>query len=183
MEIGLKGGEKLKAHLDGLARKLQEGASVNVGFLEGATYPDGTSVPMVAAIQNFGAPSQGIPPRPFFSNMVEKESDHWGNDTSEALKHADYDAARAMDFMGMQISDELRQSIVDLSDPALSKVTVLLRQRFGNNTSKITFADVQQARRDIANGEEPSANSKPLVWTGNLLNSVDYEVKTEKSGK
>lgn len=174
--VGLSGGEKLKAKLDELSRNLKQGATVRVGFLENATYPDGTSVPMVAAIQNFGAPAAGIPPRPFFTNMVTKESPYWGDDVAETLKAADYDAEKTMAFMGEMIAGELRQSIVDTNDPPLSPVTLMVREIIGPN-GKATFADVQEARARIARGETPSGvATKPLVWSGNLLNSVDYEV-------
>mgnify|MGYP001579456364 CR=1 FL=1 len=183
MEVGLKGGDKLKAKLEELSRGLKAGAYVKVGFLAGATYPDGTSVAMVAVIQNFGAPSVGIPPRPYFSNMIAKESPHWGDDVAAALKAFNYDAESTMKAMGEQITGELRQSIVDTNDPPLSPVTLLLRQRFWGNPDAIQFSDVQQARDDVAKGTKAKvtgSQGKPLVWSGHLLNSVDSEVGSGK---
>jgi len=48
------GGEKLRAHLEGMARQLVAPKVLRVGFLAEATYPDGQSVPAIAAIQEFG---------------------------------------------------------------------------------------------------------------------------------
>jgi len=73
----LTGGGKLEGFLAGIGRRLASGDAVKVGFLEGSTYPDGTPTALVAAIQNFGAPARGIPPRPFFSNMVTAKSPGW----------------------------------------------------------------------------------------------------------
>jgi len=77
-----KGGDRLQERLKDYVRKIKSPAVVNVGFLAGATYPDGTSVPLVAALNEFGVPSHNQPPRPFIRNMIAKEQDHWGEDTS-----------------------------------------------------------------------------------------------------
>ena len=146
--VALKGGDKLEAKLRALSSQVTKAASVDVGFLAGSTYPDGTSVPMVAAIQEFGAPSRGIPPRPFFRGMIQKESPKWG-DTVATLLHANnYDAARTLAQAGDGIKGQLQQSIVDFTTPALAQSTID-RKGF-----------------DI-----------PLVDTGHMLNSVDYVVK------
>ena len=175
-----EGGEKLKAHLKKLSKKVSKASVVEVGFFEGKNYSNGTSIPMVAAIQEFGAPAKGIPPRPFFRNMIKKEEGHWGGDVAALLQAHDYDAAKVLGFMGEEIEGELKQSIVDLTEPELSYVTLLLRERFGNNPQEITFADVTQARGDIAAGVKPNVSgtqAKPLIWTGSLLNSTTYKVK------
>lgn len=165
--------------LQELSKRLSTAKEVKVGFLEGATYPDGTSVPMVAAIQNFGAPAKGIPPRPFFTNMVKEESPTWGKKLAKVLQAADYDASVALGRMGEGIKGQLQASIRKTDEPALSPVTLLLRERFQGHPEDITFADVRQARADIAAGTVPdvtSTQTKPLIWTGHLLDSVDSEV-------
>jgi hypothetical protein len=50
----VKGGGKLAAKLRELAEKVKNPGTLEVGFLEGSTYPDGTSLPLVAATQEFG---------------------------------------------------------------------------------------------------------------------------------
>lgn len=176
----VSGGDRLGTALAAIAARLNSAKEVQVGFLENATYPDGTNVAMVAAIQNYGAPAKGIPPRPFFSNMVKEKSPDWGRKLGRALKAADYDASVALGRMGDGIKGQLQASIRKTMEPALSPVTLLLRERFGNNPQAITFGDVMQARIDVASGRVPnvtSTQSKPLIWTGHMLNSVDFEVK------
>lgn len=166
------------AGLDEAMRRIGErmkSAQVRVGFLEDATYPDGTKVATVAALNNFGAPAAGIPPRPFFSNMVADKSPAWGDRFAQVLEHAGYDPDVALERMGLGIAGQLRQSIVDTNDPANSPVTDLLKQRFPTGDG-VTFADVQQAREDVASGVT-AAPGKPLVWSGHLLASVDSEVE------
>jgi len=174
------GGDKLKAKLAELSKKVTNAAVVQVGFFEGTSEPNGASTPMIAAIQEFGAPAKGIPPRPFFRTMVAKEEGHWGEDLGAALLATEYDAEKALGQMGEVMSGELRESIVALTEPKLSDVTLLLRERFGNNPQEITFADVQKAREDIAAKIEPNVSgtqAKPLVWTGDMLNSITHKVE------
>jgi len=144
----ISGGAALEAKLAELARKLQRGAVVRVGFLENATYPDGKRVAMIAAIQEFGAPSRGIPPRPFFRNMVAAKSREWPRAVEGLLKSTSYDARLTLERTGAGIAGQLRQSIVDTNDPPLKQATI-----------------------------DRKGSSKPLVDTGHMLNSIDYEVK------
>lgn len=168
------GGERSIAAIKALVDKLGKASEVRVGFLENATYPDGTPVAMVAALNNFGAPGVGIPPRPFFSNMIADKSPGWGKQFAAVLAAADNDADKALELMGEGMAGQLREAIIAGAGPANSPVTDLLKQRFPMGGQ--TFADVQQARRDVAAGETAPAG-KPLVWTGNLLASVDKEVR------
>lgn len=174
----ISGGDKLKAALGQIAKNLSTGGTLRVGFLENATYPDGTSVAMVAAIQEFGAPKAGIPPRPFFRNMIAEKSPEWPAAVGEALKDSDYDGEKALELTGQGISGQLRQSIADTSTPPLSPVTLMLRKMKAENPDlQVTGATVGEAARRIAAGESyGGASTKPLVESGHLLNSVDYEV-------
>jgi|ERR1041385_769773 hypothetical protein len=144
----LSGGDKLQATLDKLARGLKKGGVVRVGFLEGATYPDGTSVPLVAAINEFGAPSRNQPPRPFFRRMIAAKSGEWSAAVEANLKVMDYDAVKTLQLLGAGIKGQLQQSIVDLVDPPLAPSTIR-RKGF----------------------------DKPLIDTSTMLNSVDFEVE------
>ena len=54
-----------------------------------------------------------------------------------------------------------------------------LRKMFGNHPELIRGRDVVEARRRVRAGESTAGvSTKPLIWTGHLLNSVGYEVKT-----
>lgn len=143
----VRGGAKFQKELQRMAGAVKSADYVKIGFLSGATYPDGTPVAMVAAIQNWGAPRAGIPPRPFFSNMIAKKSSEWGPATGALLVANGYDAAKTLEQVGQAIAGQLRQEIVDTMEPALAPSTIK-RKGF----------------------------SKPLVETGHMLNSVDHEV-------
>jgi len=143
----IKGGEKIAPALAAIAKKFAVKGTLRVGFLEGSTYPDGTSTPMVAAIQNFGAPSRGIPPRPFFSNMVAEKSPQWPEEIASILEANGGNGEIALGLMGEHIKGQLQSSIVDGQYAPLSPVTV-----------------------------ERKGFDKPLIDTSHMLNSVGYEV-------
>lgn len=172
----LSGGAGIEAKLKELSKLATKRATARVGFLEGATYPDGTPVALIAAIQNYGAPARGIPPRPFFSKMIVDNSPGWGDALAATFRAADMDAPHALELFGEGVAGQLRQAIVAMDAPPLSPVTLLLRERFPDGQG-YDFSDVMQARRDIADGVQPSgAHANPLVWSGHLLQSVAVEV-------
>lgn len=190
MKIGLSGGAGLKAKLEEIRAKVGSGDVLRLGFLEGATYPDGTNVAYVAAINEWGgtfqvgereqtiyrkvgkdgafasggkfvkasksnfatthtvpAHSVTIPPRPFFRLMIASKSPGWGASMAKVLKAADCNLDTALGRMGEGIRGQLQGSIRDFTSPANAASTIAAK---GFN--------------------------KPLIDTGHMLNSVDYEV-------
>ncbi len=174
----IKGGEKLEARLKEIASGLKNGAQLRVGFLEGSTDENGVSNAMKAAIQNFGAPNRGIPPRPFFSNMVKDKSPEWPTALEEALKDTGYQADAAMRNMGEGIKGQLQQSIRDTYSPPLSPITVMLRGMRSQGRN-ITGATVGEAARRVRDGKTNyGASTKPLIDHGDMMNAADYEVSS-----
>lgn len=146
--VTVKGGTQIERRLGELAAKFGDNPTLSVGFLENASYPDGTSVPMVAAIQEFGAPARNIPPRPFFRNMIADKSPTWSTSLAATLKATNYDPKAALGLMGEGIKGQLQQSILDLTSPPLSPKTI--------------------ARKGF---------DKPLIDSSVMINSVDYVVE------
>lgn len=142
------GGEALEKKLAELAERLGESKTLRVGFLEGATYPDGESVPMVAAANEFGDPAMNRPPRPFFRNMIADKSPQWGDDIGKIAVATNYDTSTLLPLMGERIKDQLQGSIREFYDPPLSPYTI-----------------------------KKKGNDKPLIETSHMLNSVDYDIK------
>ena len=177
--MAVRGGARYDTAIGALGKKLTSAKKVKVGFLAKSTYdkPGGGTIPvaMIAAVQNFGAPSRGIPPRPFFSNMIANHGGEWGKDTAELLERTGGDAKETLTLMGEHIEAQLRQEIVDTNTPPDSPVTDLLKQRFPMGGQ--TFKDVLKARADVKAGVTAPA-TKPLVQSGHLLGSVDSEVVT-----
>jgi hypothetical protein len=144
----LRGGDRFEKALAQISAMLRTSPTVaRVGFLENAKYPDGTPVAAIALIQDMGAPGAGIPPRPFFRNMIADKQGEWPAAIAGLLRANDYDAQRALGIAGAAIAGQLRQSIIDTNSPALAQSTI--------------------DRKGFA---------KPLVDTGHMLQSVDFEV-------
>jgi len=174
--VKMKGGEKLKALLQDIAQKVDHVPTLRVGFLENATYPNGMPVAAVAAIQEFGAPRAGIPPRPFFRNMIADKEAEWPKAIGQLIKDNNYDIDRAFDLAGFAIEGQLRQSIIDTNEPPLSPVTLMIR-KMKTEGATITKSSLAIARARLASGESVSGvPTKPLVETGHMLNSVDHQV-------
>ena len=177
--VSIDGGERMKAALNAIAEKLGRGGEVRVGFLEGAT-ANGESAAFLGAVHEFGAPSVGIPPRPFLRPMVAAHEAEWPRNLAAALKFTGFNADAALALMGQRMQGQAQESMRAVTAPALSPVTLLLRERFWGNPQEITFKDVQRARADIASGRVAKVSgtqAKPLIWTGELLRAIDYEVK------
>lgn len=147
VDIGFSGGEKLAKYLADVQSSVESAKQLSAGFMSGATYPDGTKVAYVAAINNYGAPGRNIPPRPFFSGMVDKKSPGWGERLGEALIYTDFNGKKSLMLMGEEIVGDLKQSINDMDSPPLSPATI--------------------ARKGF---------SKPLIDTSHMINSAQYQV-------
>lgn len=183
-DVKFKGGDKLIKALERIKKDAGSAKSVKVGFMEGATYPDGTPVAYVAAIQNYGAPARSIPPRPFFSNMVKSKSPKWGEKLGNLLVQTDYDGRKSLELMGEGISGQLRESITATNEPPLSPVTLMLKKMKSEDQSlQVSGKVVGEAAAKVAAGEDYSGQStKPLVDTGHMQNSVQYEVDGDIHG-
>jgi hypothetical protein len=180
VKVTLTGGKRLEAALQRISKQVSKASTVQVGFPEGARYPDGTSLPMVAAIQEYGAPRAGIPPRPYFRNMIAKHSDEWPEQLGAELKAQDWDGAAALGSVGELIKSELQDSIRDTVAPPLSPVTIMLRSmRRADPSLVVNKTVVEEARARVARGDQPLAGTseKPLVDSGFMIDNVKSTVK------
>jgi hypothetical protein len=177
-EIGIKQGGLLDKALRELADKVSKPAVLRAGFLENATYPDGTSVASIAAIQNFGAPAAGIPARPFFTDAVKRGSPEWAGKLAALLKMTDYDAEKALTMMGPVLAFDIQKSITETNAPPLSEVTVQLRaMRKADPDLVVTGATVGEAADRARRGvPTDGVSTKPLVDTGTMFRYVSFEV-------
>jgi len=90
------------------------------------------------------------PPRPFFRQMIAKESKTWADKIGNCLLASHYDADNALNMVGEEIKGALQESIRNLIDPPLSKSTI--------------------AKKGF---------SKPLIHTAHMLDSVTFEIRND----
>lgn len=173
-KTAFKGGDKLQKALNDLAKKVKRGGSVANGVFEDATYPDGTSVAQVAAWNEFGTPT--APPRPFMRTTINEHQDEWGADLGKILHATDYDVPRALALMGERIAGQIRETIANGSFAPNSDLTNLLKDRYP--TGDYGTEEFLNAVSDLESGER-GPDGKPLVWSGQLLNSIRSEVSDD----
>lgn len=137
--------DKVMKFLNAVEQSLSS-KQLKVGFLDGATYDGVIPVPMVAATNEFGNPSNNQPPRPFFRNAISEHEQEWGEKMVELIEGGE-EVGDAFSTLGEIITNDIKESIRKFESPALSPVTI----------TKKGF-------------------SKPLIDTGNMRDSVNYEV-------
>lgn len=140
-----------------------DGAGVRVGFFEGSKYDDGTPVALVAAVQEFGSPKQGIPPRPFMRQAIAQNGRWWARlveaGMNELANGKQATAHQVWDKVGLKAAGDVRKAISKVTAPALKKSTVARRLA------------------KMADNKTVGNLTKPLVETGVMLNAVTHEVQ------
>lgn len=139
----LKVSEAVERKLKEIASKMS--GSLEVGFLENATYPDGTPVAAVAFWNEFG--TANAPARPFFRQMIAKESPSWAGKIAKLAVATGDDGPKVLALMGEDIDGALKQSINDFTSPALAQSTI-----------------------------DRKGFDKPLIDTSHMVNSTGYRV-------
>jgi len=176
----ITGGTKYEAVIKAMTSRLKKSGFVEVGFLANDKYPDGTSIAMVAAIQNFGAPKKKIPPRPFMTNARLKHEKEWPKQLLTILKSNGGDQEQALGQMGAIIKDQIQEEIRETFDPPLSPITVMLRGMKSKGI-KVTGKTVGIAAQRVKDGKTNyGASTKPLIDSGDLLNNVHFQVTDKK---
>jgi len=150
--ITLSGGKRLERYLQRLSANVSGSTRVDIGFMSGATYQNGTPVPLVAALNEFGVPARGQPPRPFFRRMIAKHKGEWGGQLGAYLEANDFKAAIALNKMGGLIGGELAESISELVSPPLAPYTI-----------------------------QKKGFDKPLIETAHMFQSITHEVSDESA--
>jgi hypothetical protein len=109
------GGKRLALALGSIEQKITKGGVLRVGFLEGAMYPDakgkGAPLPVaqVAFWNEFG--TSRVPPRSFFRGAIRDKSKNWGAQLGAAVKHYNFDGAKALAVLGEIVKDDIVSSI------------------------------------------------------------------------
>lgn len=145
--------------LEKLADQIKK-SKLEVGFFESAKYPDGTPVAYVAAIQEFGNPAGNNPSRPFFRNAISQHGG-WKELASKAMTavvDGRIELNQSLNQMGLKMSADVKDSITDGSYEVLKQSTL----------------DARQSRK-----RTEGVASKPLIDTGQMLQSVTYAVNGE----
>lgn len=157
--------DKFKAALRDRIEKAKTAQSkvVRIGVVEHQHYDDGTPVAYVAAIHEYGSPSNNIPARPFFRPTISEKQNEWKQDVVNGLI-ANQNAIDVLELVGMKASADVKNTISEIMSPPLSVATKKAR----NNRA------YKQSKR-------PKAISiKPLIDTGLMQKSISYVVSDKE---
>jgi len=168
---------RLKERLESVSKQVA-GREVKVGWPQGKQYPDGTPVAYVAAIENFGSPEQGIPPRPIIKPTIAENKERWGKVADGMvgqMVRGQVSGGDVLDTLGRVAAMDLQAFVGQITEPELSPITVLLR-KWRKQGRTVTGKTVGEAARAIADGVDPGTDNKPLNDTGYLIASITHGV-------
>lgn len=133
---------------------------VQVGFLQGVNQwrkGDRKTNAFLGYIHEHGSPVAGIPARPFLRPVFEEKKADAAKRIEAGLKKAAdgniFAVPDALEMVGMEMRDAAKDRITDGLTPDLLPGTINARKRAGFK------------------------GTKPLVRTGQLLNSIHYKVR------
>lgn len=138
---------------DDLKRRFIGARVVKVGFPQGKAEADGTPVAMIAATHEFGSPERGIPERSFLRSSMHEN----------AQKYVRLNKLNLVSILRGGLTAD--QALGQLGEMAKGDVQVKIRSG--------DFTPLKQATMDR------KGSSKPLVDTGQMVQSVSYEVGGE----
>jgi len=104
-----------------LSKYKEMNASVRVGVLENATYPDGTPVAMVAFWNEYG--TRTSPVRAFFRTTVSEQKKNWVLSVQNLMKMLN-NPQQVMGLIGEHMKGNIAQSIATWSDPPNAPYTI-----------------------------------------------------------
>ncbi|EMW9885859.1 hypothetical protein AAFW11_001380 [Salmonella enterica] len=187
------GGRQFRQKLKQAADSLKSGKSLKVGFLEGATYPDGTPVAYIAAIQEFGG-SAVIPAR-------EQTLHFRYNERTGEIGHRFVKAGKGNFAQDVVIPEHtvtipsrpfFRKMIEHKSPEWGEKMATFLRTNDFDTATALVYMGEHikgQLQMSIRDWESPpnaastvrqKGFNNPLIENGDMMRSVDYSVDGSK---
>lgn len=144
-----------------IALKDLKGVVGKVGWFATAHYEGGTSVALVAAVQEFGWPEHNIPPRLGMRATAAEKRHEWGKlvgQGAKAILKGTTSALVVMEALGLRAAGDIRKHIATVVSPPLKDATIANRVR-------------QRSKKAIGNLTKPLVFSKILITT--LTNTTE----------
>ena len=136
--------------------------SAKIGIIEGARGSKGQDLNLVGSVHEYGAPSKGIPPRPFLNSTIRKKQ----KKIQQVIENAKLRYI-TKENGGKKILEEVGM---------FAKGQVIETFETGNNGEWKALKPSTIARRKKGKEENTVENVKILIDNGDLLNSIDIEV-------
>ena len=151
LKLKRKGGTKFRKKLQELKALSRQPEQVKVGLPQGSSsYPDGTPVVLVGAVNEFGSADGNIPERSFLRSTVIREKNNfikfWRSEHAREILLGEESAAQVLGLLGQMAEGEVKRTITVLSEPANKESTI-----------------------------KQKGSSNPLIDTGLMRQSISYE--------
>ena len=150
-----------------------------VGWFGDTKYDDSTSVSRVASWQEFG--TANIPARPFMRPARNKNFNKWTN----ILKHnlqTTHNVSQSLDALAMVVEGDIRQAIVDVTQPPLSPATIKARMErytMPKFSSKLSDKELKEKKQQWIQKRFTDSITKPLIDTGLMISSVSHKTEAK----
>lgn len=206
MGATFSGGAALEAKLREIAAKVGKPNAVRVGFLENATYPDGTPVALIAATNEYGGtvtvPAHDVTIHRkidksgnFAAGSIDEEGNRIGASQFVKASRSNYDTTHHVEEYTVTIPSRpfFRDMIQKRKSEWPEQLGKIIKAADYDETialgrlGKLVSEQLQESIREFSNpGNAKSTIAKkgkdnPLIDSGHMLNSVDSEVTDESS--
>lgn len=117
-------------------------------------YKDGANQVLVASVNEFGSSDGRIPERSFLRSTVDEKAQEYSALLAKLVGQAvdgKITPTQALDRLGLTVERDVKRKIVDLKEPPNAERTI-----------------------------EQKKSSNPLIDTGQLRQSITYEIRKEK---
>ncbi|MGF6633530.1 hypothetical protein [Paraburkholderia sp. MM6662-R1] len=184
------GGEKLEAYLRELAAKIAQPGTLEVGFMEDATYPDGTPVALIAAMNEFGGDVTIPEHEVTLHRKVNKEGDFLKG--GRFVKHAqsNFETTHLVPEHTVTIPPRpyFRGMVQKESGHWGSDIGKLLKANDYDaplalaQMGELIQGELQESIRDFSDPQNASSTiaqkgfNDPLIESGHMMNSTSHRV-------
>jgi hypothetical protein len=173
-----------------VSKVLADATEVRVGFLEGSTEADGTSIPMVAAIQEFGARIEREPGETTIYRSVKKNGEFAKNGKFVKRNKSNFASTHYVGAYVITIPPRpFFRTMIVAKSPGWGKTLgkLLIDGRYSarkalDGMGKVIGDQLQESIRawtDPPNAPSTIAKkgfNKPLIDSSDMVKSVDHEV-------
>jgi hypothetical protein len=171
--------QELNQRLEQLA-----GVQSKVGWFESAVYPGGRPVAAVAAGNELGIPGRSIPARPFFRPTAAEKSKEWAEHAASLANRVlagKMSAFEAMDTLAGLAEDDVLKTILAISSPPLSPITLGAR-KYRREGKTVTGATIGEIARKLKDGtlDITGVPDKPLDDTHHMIDTLTHATEESK---
>jgi len=164
---------------DDLKRRINAGKhTVRVGVPSGDAEADGTSVAMIAAVHEYGSPSQGIPERPFLRVAMQENTKKYvllnRRNLIEVLNKR-MTIEQALGQLGAMAQGDVQAKLKNGDFKPLDPKTIAARRRARSNGYNKALLRKVAKKQGAGNAAGPI--DRPLIDSGQLRQSIAWEIE------